>query len=93
LSKPVEPRDISGEEKGKLTYYGVCSGCHAYSVRMIGPPTLVIQALYKDNPQGIADYIANPERKREDFPEMPKQDYLSEETRLAVAEFMLSVKK
>jgi len=93
LSKPVEPRDISGEEKGKLTYYGVCSGCHAYSVRMIGPPTLVIQALYKDNPQGIADYIANPERKREDFPEMPKQDYLSEETRLAVAEFMLSVTK
>jgi len=93
LKTPVKPRDISTEEKGKLTYYGVCSGCHAYGVRMIGPPTLVIQALYKDNPQGIADYIANPERKREDFPEMPSQNYLSEETRLAVAEFMLGITK
>ncbi len=93
LKEPVERRDISFEEKGKLTYYGVCSGCHAYGVRMIGPPTITIQALYKDNPQGIADYIANPVRKREDFPEMPKQNYLSEETRLAVAEFMLKIKK
>ena len=93
LNKPVAPRDISTEEKGKLTYYGVCSGCHAYGVRMIGPPTLVIQALYKDNPQAIADYIANPVRKREDFPEMPSQEYLSEETRLAVAEFMLTITK
>ena len=93
LNKPVAPRDISKEEKGKLTYYGVCSGCHAYSVRMIGPPTMVINALYKDNALGIADYIANPVHKREDYPEMPPQDYLSEETRLAVAEFMLTVSK
>jgi hypothetical protein len=50
----------------------------------------IIQALYMDNPQGLADYIANPTRKREDYPEMPKQDYLDEETRLAVAEHMLS---
>ncbi len=91
LDEPVPPRDISKEEKGKLAYYGVCSGCHAYDVRMIGPPTQVIQALYKNNPQGIADYIANPVRKREDFPEMPPQAYLSEETRLAVAEYVLSL--
>jgi hypothetical protein len=62
-------------------------------MRMIGPPTKVIQAMYKDNPQGIADYIANPVRKREDFPEMPPQNYLSPETRLAVAEYMLTVDK
>ncbi|MCF8256113.1 MAG: right-handed parallel beta-helix repeat-containing protein [Flavobacteriales bacterium] len=93
LSEPVPPRDVTLEEKGKMTYYGVCSGCHSYSVRMVGPPTQVIQALYKGNPQGIADYIANPARKREDYPEMPPQNYLSEETRLAVAEYMLTVDK
>ncbi|MGB0369200.1 MAG: parallel beta-helix domain-containing protein, partial [Flavobacteriales bacterium] len=93
LSEPVAPREIDKEEKGKMAFYGVCSGCHAYDVRMIGPPTQVIQALYKDNPQGIADYIANPVRKREDYDEMPPQNYLTEETRLAVAEYMLSINK
>ena len=93
LNEPVAPRVIEKDEKGKLAYYGVCSGCHAYDVRMIGPPTQIIQALYKDNPQGLADYIANPVHKREDFPEMPPQNYLTEETRLAVAEYMLSIKQ
>lgn len=92
LAEPVAPRVIEHDEKGKLAYYGVCSGCHAYDVRMIGPPTQVIQALYKDNPQGIADYINAPVHKRKDYPEMPPQNYLSEETRLAVAEFMLTLK-
>ena len=93
LDEPVAPRVIEKDEKGKLAYYGVCSGCHAYDVRMIGPPTQVIQALYANNPQGIADYIAAPIHKREDYPEMPPQNYLSEETRLAVAEFMLTLDK
>jgi len=93
LDEPVAPRVIEKDEKGKLAFYGVCSGCHAYDVRMIGPPTQIIQALYKNNPQGLADYIANPVKKREDFPEMPPQNYLSEETRLAVAEYMLSIKQ
>jgi len=93
LDEAVAPREVSAEEKGKLTYYGVCAGCHAYGIRMIGPPTQVIQALYKNNPQGIADYIANPVRKREEYPEMPPQNYLSEETRLAVAEYLLTVDK
>ncbi|MFT5919799.1 MAG: cytochrome c551/c552, partial [Granulosicoccus sp.] len=93
LAEPVAPRVIEADEKGKLAYYGVCSGCHAYDVRMIGPPTQVIQALYANNPQGIADYIAAPIHKREDYPEMPPQNYLSEETRLAVAEFMLTLEK
>jgi parallel beta-helix repeat protein len=93
LDEAVAPREVTAEEKGKLTYYGVCAGCHAYGIRMIGPPTQVIQALYKDNPQGIADYIANPVRKREEYPEMPPQNYLSEETRLAVAEYLLTVDK
>jgi mono/diheme cytochrome c family protein len=93
LSRPVAPRETSLAEKGKMTYYGVCSGCHAYGSRLIGPPVNVIQAMYKNNPKGIADYIANPIRKREDFPEMPPQNYLTEETRNAVAEYVLTLTK
>lgn len=93
LKEPVQPREISQQERGKLTYYGVCAGCHAYSVRMIGPPTMIVQALYQNNAKGIADYIANPVRKRSDFPAMPPQNYLPEDVRMAVAEFMLTLDK
>lgn len=92
LLPPVPPREIKPEDRGKIAYLGICAGCHTYTGRMIGPPVQIIQALYMDNPQGIAEYIANPVKKRDDYPEMPPQDYLDEETRLAVAEYMLGVK-
>ncbi len=88
----AERREISAADMGKRAYYGICAGCHSYSVKMIGPPTQVIQALYMDNPQGIVDYITNPVKKRDDYPEMPPQNYLSEEVRRAAAEYMLNVR-
>ncbi|MFY0685994.1 MAG: right-handed parallel beta-helix repeat-containing protein [Cyclobacteriaceae bacterium] len=93
LDEPVAPREIKPEERAELTYYGVCAGCHAYDIRMIGPPTQTIQALYANNPQGLADFIASPTKKREDYPEMPPQNYIDEATRLEVAKYMLNVKK
>ena len=92
LDDPVAPRDISDEERGKMAFYGICAGCHAYNVKMIGPPTMVVQAIYQNNPEGIVEYISKPIKKRPDYPEMPPQDYLSDEVKLAVAKFMLEVK-
>lgn len=91
LDKPAPARVLNAEDRGKLIYSSVCAGCHAYNVRMIGPPTQIIQAMYAGNAQGIADYIASPTRKREDFPPMPPQGHLSPELRLAVAKYMLAV--
>lgn len=93
LDKPVERVATATADKGEMLYAGICTGCHAYNVRMIGPPTQVIQALYVDDPQGIADYIANPTKKRDDFPPMPPQTHLSPEMRLAVAKYLLSIKQ
>ena len=58
---------------------------------MIGPPMMVVQALYRDNPEGLAQWIAAPTKKRpiEDYPAMPPQDYLSEELRLDLAKYIL----
>ena len=91
LAEPAERREIAAEDMGKRAYYGICAGCHAYNIKMIGPPTQIIQALYMDNPEGIVDYISSPVKKRDDYPEMPPQNYLSEEVRMAAAEFMLQV--
>jgi len=93
LDERAERREIAAEDMGKRAYYGVCAGCHSYSIKMIGPPTQIIQALYADDPQGIVDYITSPTKKRDDYPEMPPQNYLSEDVRMAAAEFMLQVKK
>ena len=90
---PVPPRSVSKEELGELTYYGVCAGCHAFGHRLIGPPTEIIQAIHNNNPQGIVDYITNPKNLREDYPEMPPQDYLSADAKMAVAEYILAMKK
>lgn len=89
---PVPPRSVSKEELGELTYYGVCAGCHAFGTRLIGPPTEILQAIHQDNPQGIVDYITAPKNLREDYPEMPPQNYLSEEAKMAVAEYILALK-
>jgi parallel beta-helix repeat protein len=93
LLASVPPREIKPEDRGKIAYLGICAGCHTYTGRMIGPPVEIIQALYMENPQGIADFIAHPTKKRDDYPEMPPQDYLDETTRLAVAKYMLELKK
>ncbi|MDP6376950.1 MAG: parallel beta-helix domain-containing protein [Pseudomonadales bacterium] len=93
LPEPVEIREIAADEKGKAAYYGICAGCHAYSVKMIGPPTMAIQAMYQGRPEALAAYIAAPSKVREDYPEMPPQNYISEDVRLAVAQFMLQVEK
>ncbi|MCK0147081.1 right-handed parallel beta-helix repeat-containing protein [Arenibacter sp. F26102] len=89
---PVPPRSVSKEELGELTYYGVCAGCHAFGNRLIGPPMEIIQAIHQNNPQGIVDYITAPKNLREDYPEMPPQDYLSHEAKMAVAEYILAMK-
>ena len=90
---PVPARSVSKEEIGELTYYGVCAGCHAFGSRLIGPPTEVIQAIHNDNPQGIVEYINNPKNLREDYPEMPPQDYLDDDAKMAVAEYILALKE
>ena len=56
-------------------------------------PTNVIQAIHTNNPQGIVDYINAPKNLREDYPEMPPQSHLSEEAKMAVAEYILGLKK
>jgi len=92
LAEPVESEPLSEAQKVQLTYHAVCSGCHAYDNTMIGPPMTVIKALYMGNPEGLADWIAAPTKKRpiEEFPAMPPQSYLSRQLRLDLANYILN---
>ncbi len=90
LDKPVASASLTGTQKGRLTYLAVCTGCHSYSTRLLGPPMVVIQALYKGKPGELARWIAAPTKKRKDYGEMPPQAYLPEDVRLAVASYILN---
>ena len=69
----------------------MCS--HSYNNKIVGPAVKIIQSIYKDNPQGIVDFITNPVHKRPDYAEMPSQKYLPLDVREAVAKYMLTVSK
>lgn len=86
---PVVAPTLTLQQKGRLTYLAVCTGCHAFSRRIVGPPMVVIKALYKGREQAMADWIAAPTHKRPDYPEMPPQNYISPEVRLEVARYIL----
>lgn len=90
LAEPVKSPALSIDQKGRLTYLAVCTGCHAYNTQLHGPSMLAIKALYQGNPEGLAKFAANPVRKRKDFAEMPKQDYLGPEVLNAVAKYILT---
>ncbi|MBA6154413.1 parallel beta-helix domain-containing protein [Gelidibacter maritimus] len=91
LGAPVPPRSVTDQELGEITYYGVCAGCHALGTTLIGVDTQIIKDIYVDNPQGIVNYITKPLNLRDDYPEMPPQDYLSEEAKMAVANYILEM--
>lgn len=93
LDYPVESKLVSKKELGSLTYHGVCAGCHAYDTRLIGVPTNIIQMIYKGRPKDMVKYMNKPLNLRDDYPEMPPQNYLSEEAKLAVAEYILTLKQ
>lgn len=93
LSKPVPSKAVTITDKGKLAFYGVCAGCHSYNNQIVGPEIRAIQAIYKDNPQGIVDFINNPVHKRPDYPQMPSQKHLPDDVKIAVAKYMLEVKE
>ena len=93
LADGAEPRVISADDRGEIAYLGVCSGCHSFTGRLIGPPVPVIQAMYANNPEGLAKYINAPVKKRSNYPPMPAMSYLDAETQLAVAKHMLALRE
>jgi parallel beta-helix repeat protein len=90
LDKPVEAIEYTAEQKGRLTYLAVCTGCHAYDSVLHGPSVKSIQALYNGKPEALAAYASEPVQKRAGFPEMPPQEYLGEQTLSAIADYILT---
>jgi cytochrome c len=73
LLAAVEPHGgartaASGEEIFKER----CSVCHAFDHVVVGPPYDETVPAYKGDIAALRDFIANPVKKRPDFPQMPR---------------------
>ncbi|MBN2329136.1 MAG: cytochrome c, partial [Candidatus Omnitrophica bacterium] len=73
---------------GEKVFKNVCASCHAYDVRLVGPPLTEIATIYPDNPAGIIQWVKKPGKKRPDYPPMPAIA-LSEAQHKAVAQYIL----
>jgi cytochrome c551/c552 len=91
LDKPIETSPLTLEQKGRLTYLAVCTGCHSFTTRLSGPPMVAARAPYLGNPQKLADWIASPTKRREDYAPMPPQNYLPPDVRLEVSKYVLGI--
>lgn len=89
LKEPVRSAPLTLEQKGRLAWLAVCTGCHSFSTRVMGPPMVAARAPYMGDPQKLADWIARPTKKRADYPAMPPQSYLPADVRLEVAKYVL----
>lgn len=90
LREPLPSSTLTLEQKGRITYLSVCTGCHTYAARIVGPPVAAIQALYAGKPEEMVRWVKQPTHKRPDYPEMPPQDYLPDEVLLEVAKYILA---
>jgi parallel beta-helix repeat protein len=92
LDKPVESAPLTLEQKGRITYLSVCTGCHTYATTIIGPPMVALQATYAGKPEELVRYLKNPIKKWPGYPEMPPQNYLPDDVLLETAKYVLQLK-
>ncbi len=77
---------------GEQVFAAVCAGCHAMSIRAVGPPVTEIQQKHKGRPENIAAFAKAPVKVRKNYPQMPSQAHLGDEKLKAVAEYILNMK-
>lgn len=76
-------------EKGKAVFETVCTGCHRFETRVVGPPFNEVVPNYKGTVEGLKSFIRNPVKKNPGYPAMPKLG-LKEEEIDAVARYLLT---
>jgi len=80
-------------ERGKAVFETVCSACHRFETRLVGPPFNEVVPKYKGNVERLKDFVRNPAKTNPGYPSMPKLG-LKEEEIDAVARYLLkSVEK
>ncbi|HAM33563.1 MAG TPA: hypothetical protein DDX05_02675 [Deltaproteobacteria bacterium] len=81
--------DAAVLEKGKKVFDTVCSVCHRFDAKVVGPPLNEVVPKYKGNVEKLKGFIRNPVKVNPALPAMPKPAIKEDEVD-AVARYLLS---
>ncbi|MBW6503089.1 cytochrome c [bacterium] len=81
--------DAAAMEKGKKVFDTVCSVCHRFDSRIVGPPLNDVVPKYEGDVEKLKAFIRNPVKVNPSFPAMPKPAIKEDEVD-AVARYLLS---
>lgn len=83
-SKTITTAGVDGEE----VYNRVCSACHKFDVKLVGPPYQVTVPTYNGDVKKLSGFILNPVKKNPDYPPMPVPSIKPKEAD-AVAKYLI----
>ncbi|MCI0494488.1 hypothetical protein L0Z72_05740, partial [candidate division KSB1 bacterium] len=77
LAKIIPERAI--EEGGGITDYAkgegvfkrVCSSCHRFDQKVVGPAYITVLPKYENNIQNLIEFVSHPQKVNPDYPAMP----------------------
>ncbi len=74
---------------GETLFKNNCSVCHAATTRLVGPSMAEAASIYKNNKEGLKNWIKSPGRKRQDYPPMTGFPQLSDKQLTDISEYVL----
>jgi cytochrome c551/c552 len=80
--EPAEAAD------GKAVFQRLCTACHRFEERLVGPPLQSVLPKYRGNVEELKAFIRNPSKQDPAYPAMPKLP-LREAEIDAVARYLL----
>ncbi len=69
--KKVEMDEKATLEKGEKVFKTVCSACHSFTQRVVGPPLNAVIPSYRNKVDELKNFIKNPVKKDPSYPPMP----------------------
>lgn len=81
--------DTAALEKGKKVFETICSACHRFDSKVVGPPLNEVVPKYKGDVEKLKKFIRNPVKVNPALPAMPKPAIKEDEVD-AVARYLLS---
>jgi cytochrome c len=62
---------ITDYAKGEGVYKRVCSSCHRFDQKIVGPPYVTVLPKYENNIQRLIEFVSHPQKVNPDYPAMP----------------------
>jgi cytochrome c len=62
---------ITDYAKGENVYKRICSSCHRFDQKIVGPPYITVLPKYENDIQKLIEFVSHPQKVNPDYPTMP----------------------